>query len=95
MPPEQFSQALNDAEITLDDFVRLTGRHRAQAHRYLTGEDENGPTLAEIVIVEFLADNPGLVETMMEIAGEWTESERDVSVLRAMRRGNSTLKGES
>ncbi|WP_313026846.1 hypothetical protein [Brucella sp.] len=82
MSPQDFSEALNDAGITLDDFVKLTGRHRAQAHRYLTGEDESGPTLAEIVIVEFLADNPGLVQPMLEIAAEWTDAERENSVPR-------------
>lgn len=83
MSAQDFGQALNDAQITLDDFVRLTGRHRAAAHRYLTGEDQNGPTLSEIVIVEFLADNPGMTDTLMVIAEEWTESERDHSAPRA------------
>lgn len=82
MSPQEFGEALNDAGITLDDFVKLTGRHRAQAHRYLTGEDASGPTLAEIVIVEFLADNPGMVQPMLEIAAEWTDAERENSVPR-------------
>jgi len=82
MSAKEFSAALNAAELSVDDFVRITGRHRAAVAKYLSGEDENGPTLAEIVIVNLLVAQPGMKPLLLDIAQQWTEDTRDHSVHR-------------
>jgi len=86
MSAKEFSAALNAAELSVDDFVRITGRHRAAVAKYLSGEDENGPTLAEIVIVKLLVDKPGMKQQLLDIAQQWTEDTRDHSVHRTAER---------
>lgn len=73
---KEFSAKLRAANLSVRDFMFLTGRHQALVRTYLgefaANKENQRPSMGDAMILELIMKHPDLVDDMFEIANRYS-----------------------
>ncbi len=71
--PDEFMDLAKRGGVQLNDFLLLSGRHAVAVLAFIRGTPDGPyvPTMADVMILELAAENPALVDHMIEIANKY------------------------
>lgn len=78
LTPEEFSKLRELSEMSLQEFLKITGRSYDQVSEFLRRDATDDrrsftPTMGDAIILELCARDPGIVDEMLEIAEQYKE----------------------
>lgn len=80
LSPDEFRDILDNVGISDEDFRDLFNRNDMEIEGYKTGLQRNGlphtpPTVSEMLVLDFLDDNPEFLAEMIEVARSRIQTE--------------------
>lgn len=75
--PNDFRVLLDQAGMSETQFQMLTGRHRKMVVAFLDLNDQQAPSLSDLVILEYLAQHPDQMNEFMRIAKSYITGDSD------------------
>lgn len=80
----EFKGLIDAAGLNINDTIRITGLNALAILSIIKAESK--PRMSDIILLDFLGENPDLVETMLEISDRYCEENVGTSAGRLARR---------
>lgn len=75
--PPEFERLLKGANLSITDFLYLTGRRRDQVEKFLMKEKgDYVPTMGDVMVLELASRDEDVAELMFEIAADYDDGPR-------------------